>query len=132
MAAFDPTKSGGFVLMTSQAKVILRLHSIRKLEEKMEVELSCIDGFEDFILVGRTEIPISLWNSVRQTLDRLDNIVLNGDWQTLPETLCVLLEVIAPSITKEPLDIPDAMVLGVRDDLGINDITQYVDFLHSS
>ena len=42
------------------------------------------------------------------------------------------IEVVVPSILKDPLSIPDALVVSARDDLGMSDVTQYVDFIHAS
>ena len=64
------------------------------------------------------------------TLSRMTNIVLNGDWQEIPPDVVIPMSVIVPEVTQNPLNVQNAMITGIRDDLGISDITQYVDLLH--
>ena len=66
-----------------------------------------------------------------ETLSRLGQRPLN-EWYDIDDEVIVALEVIVPSILKNPLSIPDALVSSVRDDLGISDVIQYVDFIHTS
>lgn len=135
-AAFDPFKSGGFVLMTSQAKAILRLHSIRKVTgDRTEIKVSCLDGFDDFIPVVMAEVTGDTQNHLHQTVSRMTSLTPDEQWQEIESEIVIPLSMIVPSMTL-PFAIgdiiQDAYVLEVREDLGISDITQYVDLLHRS
>ena len=131
LGAFDPFKEGGYVLMKSLAKAILRLHSVRKVTgDLLEVELACIDGLDDFIPIGKVEVTGELKIASQGTLARLTNIVLNKDWQDIPPEVIIPMGVIVPEITQNPLKGENMMVTDIMDDLGISDITQYVDLLH--
>lgn len=131
MNEFNPFLPGGFVLTSSLAKAILRLHSVRKVTgDLLEVELACIDGLDDFIPIGKVEVTGELKIASQGTLGRLTNIVLNKDWQDIPPEVIIPMGVIVPEITQNPLKGENMMVTDIMDDLGISDITQYVDLLH--
>ena len=131
MNEFNPFLPGGFVLTSSLAKAILRLHSVRKVTgDLLEVELACIDGLDDFIPIGKVEVTGELKIASQGTLARLTNIVLNKDWQDIPPEVIIPMGVIVPEITQNPLKGENMMVTDIMDDLGISDITQYVDLLH--
>ena len=134
--AFDPFKSGGFVLLSSQAKVTLRLHSIRKVTgDKTEIKVSCLDGYDDFIPVVMADVTGDAQNHLHQTVSRMSSLVLDGQWKEIEAEIVIPLSMIVPSVTL-PFAIgdiiQDAYVLEVREDLGISDITQYVDLVHRS
>lgn len=131
MDAFDPFKSGGFVLTASLAKAILRFNSVRKVTgDLLEIELACVDGLDDFIPIGKVKVTGDLKMTSQGTLARLTNIVLNKDWQDIPPEVIIPMGVIVPEITQNPLKADNMMITGIMDDLGISDITQYVDLLH--
>lgn len=134
MLAFDPFKSGGFVLLTSQAKAILRLHSIRKVTGDItEIKTSCLDGYDDFISVVMADVTGDARNHLHQTVSRMSSIMPNEQWQEIESEIVIPISMIVPPVTL-PFAIgdiiQDAHVLEVREDLGISDITQYVDLLH--
>ena len=136
MAAFDPFKSGGFVLLTSQAKAILRLHSIRKVTgDEVKIMASCLDGYDDFIPVIETEVTGDALNHLLQTVSRMSSLVPDTQWQEIESEIVIPVSMIVPTVTLPFVIgdiIQDAYVLEVREDLGISDITQYVDLLHRS
>jgi hypothetical protein len=104
---------------------------VRKVTgDLLEVELACIDGLDDFIPIGKVEVTGELKIASQGTLARLTNIVLNKDWQDIPPEVIIPMGVIVPEITQNPLKGENMMVTDIMDDLGISDITQYVDLLH--
>ena len=132
LGPYQPLSRGGYVLMSSLSRVVLRLHSIRVGEDSMTVRLSCVDGYDDFIVVGEVDVlDPEMRYRMRETLSRMGQSPLGG-WYDIDDDVIVALEVVVPSILKDPLSIPDALVSSVRDDLGISDIIQYVDFIHTS
>ena len=74
-------------------------------------------------------------NHLHQTVSRMSSLVLDGQWKEIEAEIVIPLSMIVPSVTL-PFAIgdiiQDAYVLEVREDLGISDITQYVDLLHRS
>ena len=131
IGAFDPFNSGGFVLMANQAKAVLRLHAIRKASsDELEVKISSLDGFEDFIEVGTTFVTGDIRNHLQQTVSRLASIVIDKQWQEIDSDIVIPLDMIIASVSDKM--VQESHILGIRDDLGISDITQYVDLLHGS
>ena len=129
---YQPLSRGGYVLMSSLSRVVLRLQAVRNTKESMIVRLSCVDGYDDFIIVGEVEVTEpEMKYRMTETLSRLGQRPLN-EWYDIDDEVIIALEVIVPSILKNPLSIPDALVSSVRDDLGISDVIQYVDFIHTS
>ena len=70
--------------------------------------------------------------AIRGIVNRMTTIIPTKEWYDVPDEIVIPIEVIVPSILKDPLSIPDALVSSVREDLGISDVTQYVDFLYTS
>jgi len=132
MDAYEPFSNGGLVLMTSLSKMYLRLHSVKIIEDTLSLKLSCVDGYDDFIEVGNVDVYDSVKNSIQSVLGRMTLNIFDNSWKDIDDDCIIVLEVIVPAILKDPLTIPDALVSCVREDLGISDITQYVDFLYTS
>jgi hypothetical protein len=129
---YKPLENGGYVMMSSLSKMILRLHSVRNIQDTLSVRLSCVDGYDDFIVVGEVDVVSDVKNSIRGMVGRLCTIIPSKDWEDIPDEVIIPIEVVVPSILKDPLSIPDALVVSARDDLGMSDVTQYVDFIHAS
>jgi hypothetical protein len=129
---YKPLESGGYVMMSSLSKMILRLHSVRNIQDTLSVRLSCVDGYDDFIVVGEVDVVSDVKNTIRGMVDRLCTIMPSKDWEDIPDEIIIPIEAVVPSILKNPLSIPDALVVSARDDLGMSDVTQYVDFIHAS
>ena len=129
---YEPFSNGGYLLMTSLSKMILRLHSIRSVQSRLFVKLSCVDGHDDYIVVGDAEVFDVVNTAIRGIVNRMTTIIPTKEWYDVPDEIVIPIEVIVPSILKDPLSIPDALVSSVREDLGISDVTQYVDFLYTS
>lgn len=132
MNPFNPLSEGGYVLMSSLSKLILRLHSMKSIQNTLSVKLSCVDGYDDYIVVGEVDVLGDIKNNLSSTVNRMTTIIPSGEWQDLPDEIVIPIEAIIPSILKDPLSIPDALVSSIREDLGISDVTQYVDILHAS
>lgn len=132
LRAYEPFSNGGYILMSSLSKMILRLHSVKALQSRLFVRLACVDGYDDYIVVGEIEVFDVVNPAIRGYVNRLTTIIPTKEWCDVEHDTVIPIEVIVPSILKDPLSIPDALASSVREDLGINDITQYVDFLHMS
>jgi len=133
MDAFDPFEKGGYILMKSHAKKALRLSEVRKLhDDALQIRLCCIDGVDDFINVVEAEVTGDLKIASQGTVSRLTDIRIDENWACLPDESMIVIEVLAPIIefNENGVILEDVHVLGLRDDLGISDITQYVDLLH--
>lgn len=129
---YEPFSNGGYLLMTSLSKMILRLHSIRAIQSRLFVKLSCVDGHDDYIVVGDAEVFDVVNPAIRGIVNRMTTIIPTKEWNDVPDEIVIPIEVIVPSILKDPLSIPDALVVSARVDLGMSDVTQYVDFIHAS
>ena len=133
LGAFDPFEDGGYILLKSHAKKALRLSEVRKLhDDALQIRLCCIDGVDDFINVVEAEVTGDLKIASQGTVSRLTDIRIDENWACLPDESMIVIEVLAPIIEfdENGVILEDVHVLGLRDDLGISDITQYVDLLH--
>jgi hypothetical protein len=128
--AFDPTDYGGFILVKKSHEHYLRLHSY-KHDDSLVMKLSALDGL-DFIDVGFCRVHIlSEQSSVLFAIQRrYDSMKEDGKtWKAIPDSECIVVRVSSPFVDRRTGLLSDPTFLGIEDDLGISDITQYVDLI---
>ncbi len=127
---YEPLKSGGFILAKDSLYHFLKVDAIRQIEQGFEIKLSCLDGL-DFIEVGNCIVEdASRINELNFASQRYTGESITDMWLEVKPEVILIVEVLIPTILKNPLAIGDALCVSVRDDLGINDISQLVDLLY--
>lgn len=127
---YNPLKTGGYILAKNSLYHFLKVDAIRQIEQGFEIKLSCSDGF-DFIEVGNCIIDdASRINELNFAVQRYTGESITDIWLEVKPEVILIVEVLIPTILKNPLAIGDALCVSVRDDLGINDISQLVDLLY--
>jgi len=129
--AFDPVDIGGFVLVKKSHEHYLRLDAYKRDEYCLTLRFSALDGM-DFIEVGFCELHI-LSESSAVLFDierRVDVMKEDGKkWKEIPDTECIVVRVSSPFIDRRTGKLSQPVFLGIDNDLGMNDITQYVDLI---
>ena len=100
---FKPDAIGGYVIHADRTKVFLRAEAT---QTKGIVGLNAIDGVDEFIRVANTT----------ETM------------QKIPDESCVVVEVAAVRVSAKG-QLINFTVVGVRDDLGIGDVTQFTELV---
>jgi len=127
---YEPLKRGGYILAKTSLYHFLKLDAIRQIEQGFEIKLSCMDGF-DFIEVGDCIVDdASRINELNFAFQRYTGEGITDTWLEVKPEVIIVIEVLIPTIVKSPPTIADVLCVSVRDDLGINDITQLVDLLY--
>ena len=126
---YNPTEEGGYTLMKSLARKPFRIHSVKKNEDSISIKVCALDGIDDFVVVGEMETFGDLTGQLAFTINRRTGMVLHNQWQEVPSEQCIVVEVVTPTIIKNPLVIVDPLLVAVRDDLGMNDVLQVVDIM---
>ena len=130
LEAYDPLKTGGFILAKNSLYHFLKVDAIRQIEQGFEIKLSCSDGF-DFIEVGNCIVDdTSRINELNFAVQRYTGEGVTSMWLEVKPEVILVVEILIPTILKNPLTIADALCISVRDDLGINDLSQLVDLLY--
>ena len=136
---FDPAEEAGYMLIRSQHIHNLRLDSYKQESGVMTLRLQALDGLDDYI--DACVCPVyepSEQTSITFHLERLigkDNHhgVLQKKretkWADLPLEQCVVVSVSSPFIDRETNMLTSPSYMGLRDGMGIEDVTQYVDLL---
>ena len=129
--AFDPVDIGGFVLVKKSHEHFLRLDAYKREEYCLVLRVSALDGM-DFIEVGFCELHIlSLSSAVLFDIERRVDVMKEDGkkWKEIPDTECIVVRVSSPFIDRRTGKLSQPVFLGVDNDLGMNDITQYVDLI---
>lgn len=128
--AFDPTDYGGYALVKKTHEHYLRLDSYKN-DDSLQMKLSALDGL-DFIEVGFCTVHILLEQSavLFDVERRYDSMKEDGKtWKVIPDSECIVVRVSSPFVDRRTGLLSDPVFLGIEDDLGISDITQYVDLI---
>ena len=107
---FKPDAIGGYVMHADRTKVFLRatIHE-RGIEFDGSITLSAIDGIDDFVPVATT-----------------DDINVNGYFGI--NEGCWVVEVAAVRVSEKG-QLINFTVIGLREDLGIRDVTQFTELI---
>tara|TARA_R110002153_G_scaffold40885_1_gene116800 strand:+ start:684 stop:1928 length:1245 start_codon:yes stop_codon:yes gene_type:complete len=100
---FKADAIGGYVMHSDRTKVFLRAEST---ETRGVVGLNAIDGVDDFIRVANTTLEMP----------------------EIPDDSCIVVEVAAVNVSSKG-QLLNFTVVGVRDDLGIGDVTQFTELV---
>jgi len=129
--AFNPIEYNGYVLVKSTHKHNLRLSGYQR-GDSLTIKLEAIDGLDDYVDVAICEVYIvSEQTSVLFELERRLG-VLNEDknkWIDISEDICIVASVSSPFMDRRTEMLSDPVFLGIEPDLGLRDITQYVDLV---
>ena len=69
-------------------------------------------------------------NELNFAFQRYTGEGITDTWLEVKPEVIIVIEVLIPTIVKSPPTIADLICVSVRDELGINDITQLVDLLY--
>lgn len=100
---FEPDAIGGYVMHADRTKVFLRAETT---PTEGVVGLNAIDGVDEFVRVA-------------DTTEQMPKI---------PDDSCVVVEVAAVRVSSKG-QLINFTVVGVRDDLGISDVTQFIELV---
>ena len=129
--AFNPVEYNGYVLVKSTHKHNLRISGYQN-DEALQIKLEAIDGLDDFVEVANCGVYIlSERGSVLFELERILGSI-NEDktkWIDISEDICIVASVSSPFMDRRTGMLSDPVFLGIEQDLGVRDITQYVDLV---
>ncbi len=128
-SAYEPFSEGGYTLMTSMARKIFRLQQVKLNEGRLFIRVAALDGLDDYVIVGEMEAFDDLTPQLLFSIKRRTGFIPKDTWENVSDTDCIAVEVVTPRITYEPINIESPLLVAVRDDLGISDITQIVDLM---
>ena len=128
-SAYEPFSEGGYTLMTSMARKIFRLQQVKQNEGRLFIRVAALDGLDDYVIVGEMEAFDDLTPQLLFSIKRRTGFIPKNTWENVSDTDCIAVEVVTPRITYEPINIESPLLVAVRDDLGISDITQIVDLM---
>ena len=128
---FNPVEYNGYVLVKSTHKHNLRISGYQN-DEMLHIRLEAVDGLDDFVEVGVCGVYIlSERGSVLFELERILGSI-NEDrtkWIDIPEDICIVLSVSSPFVDRRTGMLSEPVFLSIEQDLGVSDITQYVDLM---
>ncbi len=128
---FNPVEYNGYVLVKSTHKHNLRISGYQN-DEMLHIRLEAVDGLDDFVEVGVCGVYIlSERGSVLFELERILGTI-NEDrtkWIDIPEDICIVLSVSSPFVDRRTGMLSEPVFLSIEQDLGVSDITQYVDLM---
>ena len=129
--AFNPVEYNGYVLVKSTHKHNLRISGYQN-DEVLHIRLEAIDGLDDFVEVSICGVYIlSERASVLFELERILGSI-NEDktkWIDISEDICIVASISSPFMDRRTGMLSDPVFLGIEQDLGVRDITQYVDLV---
>lgn len=131
MGSFTPDDYGGYVLVKDSHIHPLRLSAYRHTD-KLELKVEAADGFDEFIPVGVCGVYIlSMVSSLQFDLQRIlgSNTNDKSEWYVIPDDVCIVVEVASPFIDRRSGQLSEPTYMGLNGDLGVSDITQYVDLV---
>ena len=98
----------------------------------LHIRLEAVDGLDDFVEVGVCGVYIlSERGSVLFELERILGTI-NEDrtkWIDIPEDICIVVSVSSPFVDRRTGMLSEPVFLSIEQDLGVSDITQYVDLM---
>ncbi len=128
---FNPVEYNGYVLVKSTHKHNLRISGYQN-DEMLHIRLEAVDGLDDFVEVGVCGVYIlSERGSVLFELERILGTI-NEDrtkWIDIPEDICIVVSVSSPFVDRRTGMLSEPVFLSIEQDLGVSDITQYVDLM---
>jgi len=129
--AFTLADYAGYVLVKQSHIHNLRLRAYRHADE-LEIELEAVDGIDDYILVATCGVHIL--SEISALLFDLNRILgsktsENKTWQEIPEEKCIVVRVASPFLDRRTGMMSNPTFMEVDTDMGISDITQYVDLV---
>ena len=129
--AFNPVEYNGYVLVKSTHKHNLRISGYQN-DEVLHIRLEAIDGLDDFVEISVCGVYIlSERASVLFELERILGSI-NEDktkWIDISEDICIVASISSPFMDRRTGMLSDPVFLGIEQDLGVRDITQYVDLV---
>ena len=119
------------MLVKSTHKHNLRISGYQN-DEMLHIRLEAVDGLDDFVEVGVCGVYIlSERGSVLFELERILGTI-NEDrtkWIDIPEDICIVVSVSSPFVDRRTGMLSEPVFLSIEQDLGVSDITQYVDLM---
>ena len=94
--------------------------------------MEAADGFDEFIPVGFCGVHIlSMISALQFDLQRIlgSNTNEKSQWYVIPEDVCIVVEVSSPFMDRRTGELSEPVYMGLNGDLGVSDITQYVDLV---
>lgn len=133
VSPYNPTEEGGYMLVRDHHIHNLRLDAYKQEKDgSMSIRLQAMDGYDDYI--DACICPVYEPNeqtSITFHLDRLmpDRGKAEADWNEVPIEHCVVISVSSPFIDRETNMLTNPSYMSLRDGMGIEDVTQYVDLI---
>ena len=129
---FDPAEEAGYMLIRSQHIHNLRLDSYKQESGVMPLRLQALDGLDDYI--DDCVCPVYEPSEQTSITFHLERLIENREkretkWVDIPLEQCVVISVSSPFIDRETNMLTSPSYMGLRDGMGIEDVTQYVDLL---
>ena len=128
--AFTLSDYGGYVLVKESHIHNLRLGAY-KHDDALHVRLEALDG-DECIEVGHLEVHIpSERAQLKFAIDRMIGTKTEESkkWVEISDDVCIVLGVSAPFVDRRTNMLSQPTLVDVRNDMGISDITQYVDLV---
>lgn len=128
--AFAPTEYGGYVLVKESHIHNLRIGSYRH-DDALQLRLHAMDG-DEFIHISTLDLHIPPERAqVKFAIDRMlgANTGEPKKWVEISDDVCIIIGVSAPFVDRRTNMLSEPTFVDVRDDMGISDITQYVDLV---
>ena len=132
---YDPEQETGYMLVRSHHIHNLRLDSYKQESGIMTIKLQALDGLDDYVNACICFVyEPSEQTSITFYLDRLIQNRNKGEteWYDIPIEQCVVISVSSPFVDRETNMLTTPSYMGLRDGMGIDDITQYVDLVGGS
>ena len=135
-SAYDPSEEGGYLLVRDHHIHNLRLDSYKQESDgSMMLRLQAMDGYDDYVdaCLCKVHEP-SDKTSIMFHLDRLmpDRTKVEADWVVVPIDHCVVVSVSSPFIDRTTNMLSTPSYMSLRDGMGMEDVTQYVDLIGGS
>ena len=98
----------------------------------MTLRLQALDGLDDYI--DACVCPVYEPSEQTSITFHLERLIENREkretkWVDIPLEQCVVISVSSPFIDRETNMLTSPSYMGLRDGMGIEDVTQYVDLL---
>jgi hypothetical protein len=129
--AFTLTDHAGHVLVKQSHIHNLRLRGYRHTDE-LEIELEAVDGIDDYILVATCRVYIlSEKTALAFELERIlgPKTSESKTWKEISEDTCIVVRVASPFLDRRTGMLDNATFIEVDNNVGIADLTQYVDLV---
>jgi hypothetical protein len=135
-SAYNPSEEGGYLLVRDHHIHNLRLDSYKQeTDGSLVLRLQAMDGYDDYVDACLcTVCEPSDKTSLMFHLDRLMPNRTKGeaDWVVIPIDHCVVVSVSSPFIDRTTNMLSSPSYMSLRDGMGIENVTQYVDLIGGS